>query len=228
MPPKTHELGPHAQIDEGVTLGYTYPGWTQPLRVGEHAIIRGGSIFYAGSTIGKRFTCGHQVIVRAECVIGDRVVLLHRVTLEGKITIGDGVKIMAHVYVPSRTRIGKHVFVGPGCTFLNHKYPMRSLDPVAGATIEEGVCIGGGVTICPGVTIGKNSFIGAGSLVNKDVPPDTLAYGVPARFQPLPPELQGGNWPELVMTGTDLWGGQEGDDWRKDYPDLASKPNQED
>ncbi len=31
------------------------------------------------------------------------------------------------------------------------------------------------------MTIGRNSFIGAGSMVNKDVPPETLAYGVPAR-----------------------------------------------
>jgi len=222
--PETYEIGANAQVDEGVTLGYTYPGWSEKLVIGEHAIIRSGSIFYAGSTIGKRFTCGHHVLIRAECTIGDRCVVLHKCTLEGKIKIGDGVKLMAHIYVPSRTVIGNFVFVGPGCTFLNHKLPMRSTMPVSGAILEDNVCVGGGVTICPGVRIGKNSFIGAGSVVTKDVPPDTLAYGVPVRFHPLPEELRGGNWPEQVMTGTDLWGGQQGDDWKKDYPGLPGRP----
>jgi len=209
MSQTTYQIGSHAQIDPDVTLGYEYPGWSRKLVIGEHAIIRSGTIIYAGTTIGKRFTCGHQVLIRAECEIGDRVVIFHKCTLEGRITIGRGVKIMAHCYIPSRTRIAELVFIGPGCTFLNAKKPMRDrgVGPI-GATIEERVCIGGGVTIGPGVTIGRNSFIGAGSLVNKDVPPDTLAYGVPARFYPLPDDLKGGNIPELLLTGTDLWGGQ--------------------
>jgi acetyltransferase-like isoleucine patch superfamily enzyme len=214
-------IGPHAQVDAGVTLGYSYPGWSEKLRIGEHAIIRSGSILYAGSTIGKRFTCGHQVLIRAECRIGDRVVILHQCALEGKITIGNVVKIMAQVYIPSRTVIGDFVFIGPGCTFLNHRTPMRTDEPVVGATIEDRVCIGGGCTICPGVRIGRNSFIGAGALVNKDVPPDTLAFGVPARFQPLPENLRGGNRPKDVLSGTDLWAGQVGDDWRADYPEIT-------
>ncbi len=105
------------------------------------------------------------------------------------------------------------VFVGPGTTFLNAKYPMRQ-DGIKGATIESGVTIGGGVTICPGVTIGKNSFIGAGSLVNKDVPANTLAYGVPAKFQPLPESLVAGNLPEQLLPQTDLLGAQQDDSWK--------------
>ena len=70
------------------------------------------------------------------------------------------------------------------------------------------------MTICPGVTIGRNSVIGAGSVVNKDVPPDTLAYGVPARHHPLPEALAQGNLPELLLPQTDLWGGQSDDSWK--------------
>lgn len=219
-PNNMFELGPDAQIDDDVTLGYAYPGWRDKLRIGHHAIIRSGSILYAGSTIGKRFTCGHQVLIRAECRIGDRVVILHKCTLEGKVTIGNGVKIMAHVYIPSRTIIEDFVFVGPNCTFLNHRTPMRTSEPIAGPVIEQRACIGGGCTICPGVRVGRNSFVGAGALVNKDVPPDTLAIGVPARFHPLPANLQGGNRVDQMLSGTDLWAGQVGDDWRADYPDV--------
>lgn len=128
---------------------------------------------------------------------------------------GNGVKIMAHVYIPSTTVIGSMVFIGPGTTFLNDKYPMRRAAPVEGARIEDHVTIGGGVTICPGATIGRNAFIAAGAVVTKDVPPDTLACGVPARHQPLPAALARGNLPELLLPQTDLWGVQSDDSWKE-------------
>lgn len=210
-----YEIGRHAQVDGDVILGYRYPGDSRPARIGDHAIIRSGTVIYANTTIGHRFQCGHHVLIRAEVTIGDRCVVHHKCTLEGRIRIGDGVKIMAHVYLPSTTVIGSMVFIGPGTTFLNDKYPMRRAAPVEGAHIEDHVAIGGGVTICPGITIGRNAFIGAGTLVNKDVPPSTLAYGVPARHRPLPEALSRGNLPELLLPQTDLWGAQHDDSWRE-------------
>jgi len=209
-----YEIGQQAQIDEGVELGYRYPGDSRPLRIGDYAIIRSGTVIYANTTIGHRFQCGHHVLIRAEVTIGDRCVVHHKCTLEGRIRIGDGVKIMAHVYIPSTTVIGNMVFVGPGTTFLNDKYPMRRAGPVAGPRIDDHVTIGGGATICPGITIGRNVFIGAGSVVNKDVPPSTLAYGVPARHFPLPEAFGDGNLRELLLPQTDLWGAQRDDSWR--------------
>ena len=41
--------------------------------------------------------------------------------------------------------------------------------------------VASGVTVCAGVTIGRNSVIGAGSVVTRDIPPNSLAYGVPCR-----------------------------------------------
>jgi acetyltransferase-like isoleucine patch superfamily enzyme len=210
------EIGDFAQIDPDVILGYRYPGDSQPAKIGDYAIIRSGSIIYADTTIGRHFSCGHQVLIRAEVVAGDRVVVHHKCTLEGRIQIGNGVKIMAHVYIPSRTEIGDMVFIGPGVTFLNDRYPMRSHHPVVGATIEDHVTIGGGAVICPGVRIGQRAFIGAGALVNKDVPPETLALGVPARHYPIPDGLSAGNLPELMLPQTDLWGAQSDESWRDD------------
>jgi acetyltransferase-like isoleucine patch superfamily enzyme len=209
------EIGENAQVDDGVVLGYRYPSDSRPLRIGDHAIIRSGTIIYANTTIGHRFQCGHQVLIRAEVTIGHRCVVHHKCTLEGRIRIGNGVKTMAHVYIPSGTEIGDMVFVGPGTTFLNDKYPMRHAGPVSGPRIEEHVTIGGGVTICPGVTVERNSVIGAGSVVTKDVPPDTLAYGVPARPHPLPDEISHGNLPQLLLPQTDLWGAQTDESWRE-------------
>ncbi len=52
----------------------------------------------------------------------------------------------------------------------------------APVVIEDNVWIGANVTIMPGVTIGRHSVVGAGSMVNKDVPPDTVVAGVPAKI----------------------------------------------
>jgi len=211
-----HIVGEHAQIDADVILGYRYPGDSQPTRIGDYAIIRSGSIIYADTVIGRRFQCGHQVLIRAEVTIGDRCVVHHKCTLEGRLRIGDGVKIMAHVYLPSTTVIGNMVFIGPGVTFLNARFPMRA-DGVKGAHIEDHVMIGGGCTICPGITIGRGSFIAAGAVVSKDVPPNSLAMGVPAKHQPLPEGMLGENLPEQLLPQTDLFGARHDDTW-KDEP----------
>ncbi len=211
-----YEIGENAQIDENVVLGYRYANDVRPLRVGDHAIIRSGTIIYANTTIGHRVQCGHQVLIRAEVSIGDRCVVYHKCTLEGRIRIGNGVKIMAHVYIPSGTEVGNMVFIGPNTTFLNDKYPMRRVGAVQGARIEDHVCIGGAATIGPGITVGRNTLIGAGAVVSKDVPPDTLAHGVPARHFPLPEHLAHGNLPELLLPQTDLWGAQTDESWRED------------
>lgn len=201
-----YEIGQRGEIDPGVILGYTYPGWSRPTIIGEDAVIRSGSVVYVDTRIGNRFTSGHHVVIRAGCTIGDNTVVLHQSTLEGNLAVGSGVKLMAHVYVSSSTQIGDYVFVGPNTVFLNDKYPMRHQAAVQGACVEQGVAIGGGVTVCPGVTIGQGAFIGAGTLVNRDVPSSTMAYGVPMRVRELPPDLPRENMPELLLGSSDLWG----------------------
>ncbi len=217
MPRESYcEIGPHGRIDEDVILGYRFAGDSAPLRIGSYAIIRSGSILYADTTIGERFSCGHQALIRGRIMIGDRVVVHHKVTLEGNLEIGSGVKIMAHVYVPSRTKIGDMVFIGPNVTILNDKRPMRTQTRLAPVVIEDHVTIGGGVTICPGVTVGASSFVAAGAVLTKDVPPRMLAIGSPARFRSLPAELAGGNLPENMLPQTDLFGAPSDDSWRRE------------
>lgn len=89
----------------------------------------------------------------------------------GQITIGDHVRIAPHVMMIA----GNHAFDDPDTTIAGqglHHAPI---------TIENDVWIAGRVTITAGVTIGSGSVIGAGAVVTHDIPPMSIAVGVPAR-----------------------------------------------
>jgi maltose O-acetyltransferase len=83
--------------------------------------------------------------------------------------------------------IGDDVQVGPNVQLLTPTHPVEpdarrakweAAEPIA---IEGNVWLGGGVIVLPGVTIGENTVVGAGSIVTKDLPPNVVAAGNPAR-----------------------------------------------
>lgn len=87
----------------------------------------------------------------------------------------------------NRVVIGDNVFIGPNCSILTPLHPLCFEDRNTGneysaaVKIEDNCWLGGSVTVLPGVTIGEGSVIGAGSLVSKDIPPHSLAFGNPCR-----------------------------------------------
>ena len=82
---------------------------------------------------------------------------------------------------------GDNVFIGPNCTFNTPKHPLdveernKSLEYAFPIKVGNNVWIASNVTICPNVNIGDNVVIGAGSVVTKDIPSNSLAFGVPTK-----------------------------------------------
>lgn len=75
--------------------------------------------------------------------------------------------------------IEDNVQIGSHCSI----YSVSTIDSSAGEVVLKNNCkVGSHSTILPGVSIGKNSIIGAHSLVNKDIPDNVVAYGVPAKI----------------------------------------------
>ncbi|MCQ2078761.1 MAG: sugar O-acetyltransferase [archaeon] len=83
--------------------------------------------------------------------------------------------------------IGEDVLIGPGVSIITAGHPLDPSERRNGfnrpVVIEDNVWIGANSTILPGVTIGRNSVVAACSVVTRDVPPDTLVMGHPARVQ---------------------------------------------
>jgi maltose O-acetyltransferase len=83
--------------------------------------------------------------------------------------------------------IGNDVQIGPNVQLLTPTHPLDAaqrrakLEAAEPIVIEDNVWLGGGAIVLPGVTIGMNSVIGAGSVVTKDVPPNVVAVGNPAK-----------------------------------------------
>lgn len=106
------------------------------------------------------------------------------------VMIGDGSFINRGVYfdAPAPVTIGKHCDIGFNTVFTTTQHVLhtdyrkrRPAFPSKPIVVEDFVWIGCNVIVLDGVTIGQGSVVAAGSVVTKDIPPNSLAMGTPAR-----------------------------------------------
>ena len=125
------------------------------------------------------------------CSIGDNTIIGSFVEIRKDVVVGRNCKIQAFAFIPEGVTLEDEVFVGPHACFVNDRVPRATTtegslkaenDWKAEKTlVKRRASIGANATIMCGVTIGENSIVGAGSVVTKDVPPNTVIAGVPAR-----------------------------------------------
>jgi acetyltransferase-like isoleucine patch superfamily enzyme len=155
-----------------------------PPAIGAGSTIRSHTVIYAGVVAGARFNTGHGSMIRENNVLGDDVSIGTNAVLEPGNRIGDRVRIHTGCFLENVT-LGDDVFVGPNVVFTDDPHPMcPSYERcVLGATVGNFVSIGANSTILPGVKIGDGALIGAGSVVTRDVLPNTVVAGNPATFK---------------------------------------------
>ena len=133
------------------------------------------------ANLGKNVKIWHFAYVGDNTIIGDNVMIGSLAHIDYAVKIGNNTRIEGSVYIPPLTVIGNNVFIAPGATFTNDPYPMSP--KMIGVTVEDGAIIAARAVIKPGVTIGKNAVVGMGAVVTKDVPPETVVIGNPARIK---------------------------------------------
>lgn len=127
-----------------------------------------------------------------ECEIGDGSRIGAFVEIQKGVSIGKQCKISSHTFICEGVAIEDGVFIGHGVMFINDRSP-RSINTDGSiksdkdwtlefTTVKRGAGIGSGATIMCGITIGEGAIVGAGAVVTKDVKPNTIVAGNPARY----------------------------------------------
>ncbi len=125
------------------------------------------------------------------CEIGDETKIGAFVEIQKNATVGKRCKISSHTFICEGVTIEDNVFIGHGVMFINDSYPRATAGgslqteadwKVEKTIIKNGASIGSGATILANLCVGENAIVGAGAVVTKDVPPNTIVAGNPARI----------------------------------------------
>lgn len=131
-------------------------------RLAEKMTLAGGQL---SSVIAKNTELGSYNVV-----IGKGTNVMSGSVITNDITIGEGVLINLNCTIGHDSYIGNYCELSPGVHISGH------------VILGDFSSLGSGVVVIPGIHIGKNCLIGAGSVVNKDIPDNSVAVGVPAKI----------------------------------------------
>jgi lipopolysaccharide O-acetyltransferase len=185
--------GLYINFDELVRrAGIAFRRWMLAGKLGCPDIVLGPRCYLRGLSymrIGKNFQADDGLWMAA-------ITANHGQTFSPSIVIGNNVSISrwTHIAATHRVEIGDGVLIGSKVLIIDHNHgqyrmgslgidippSLRPLDQDRAVVIGKNVWLGDGVVVMPGVTIGDGCVIGANSVVTRDIPPFTIAAGVPA------------------------------------------------
>jgi len=186
------EIGPFSIIHPNVILGNrvkvgshcelgisTSHGDGTSLIIGDDSFIRSHSVFYESSSFGPGLVTGHRVTVREKTKAGLGFQIGTLSEIQGDCSVGDYTRLQSSVFVGESTIIGNFVWILPYVILTNDPTPPSNV--VMGCIIEDYASVAAASVVLPGVTVGHHSLVAAHACVTKNVPPNMVVAGVPAR-----------------------------------------------
>lgn len=169
-------IGKEVSIEDGVTLGFVSVIRARSVKLGRYVKIGSMTMIDTG-----------VLSIDEDSRVNENVVVGGTPSPDSRLTIGKRAIIMQYSYINTTMpiTIGDDSGIGGHCLLFTHGSWLNQMDgfPVAFApiTIGKNVWLPWRVFIMPGITLGDNVVIGANSMINKDIPANTLAAGSPAK-----------------------------------------------
>ena len=142
------------------------------------ALVEPGAVVGGGTRVWAFAHILPGAVVGRDCNICDHVFIEQDARIGNRVTVKPGVQLWLGVTVED------DVFVGPNATFTNDLFPRsRDYPPERPRTlVRRRASIGANATILAGTVVGTNAMVGAGAVVTRDVPPNAIVAGNPARI----------------------------------------------
>jgi len=167
----------------------------------EGFIAPGAHVTHPDLRLGNNVYLGSRVVVYSTqnggpVTLGDKVQIYGNTFIEtgrnGSIRIGENTHVQPgchiHAYIGG-IRIGKKVEIAPGCALYCYDHGVEAGIPImdqplvskGDIVIGDGAWLGRNVTVLQNVTIGEGAVVAAGAVVTRDIPPNAIAAGIPAK-----------------------------------------------
>ncbi len=177
------ELGAGSVVGSHSELGHPAAGGDAgPLRIGDGALIRSHSVFYAGSTFGPGLQTGHRVTLREGLDAAEDFRVGTLSDLQGDATFGRHVRLHSNVHIGRGSTVEEFVWIFPYVVLTNDPHPPSDGFHVGG-TIEKYAVVATSSVVLPGVRVGEGSLVAAHALVREDVPAGAICAGVPGKIR---------------------------------------------